>query len=141
MKTKLILASAVAALAATTAARAQANSCTWGCHCEGNGCGCNSYGSGSSCDTGGTGCAVTKCDPKSLVLRLAPDGTPVQLASSSAPRPAAGDASATPPVRTRWEYVSRGRSAARSCTGVVVARYFDRTAAASVRRQQRVVAI
>ena len=134
------------ALAATLVAagplRAQTSTCTWGCHCEGTGCSCNSNGSGASCDTGGTGCAVTRC-PKSVTLKLAPDGTPVQLASAAFRRPASGTrtAAAAPPLRLRWEYVSQGRSAARHCSGVVIARYFDPAAADAVRRRQHIVSI
>jgi hypothetical protein len=130
-----------AIVAAAGPARAQASTCTWGCHCEGTGCSCNSRGSGSSCDTGGTGCAVTKC-PTAVTLKLAPDGTPVRLASAAVRRSAAGAGTrAEQPLRMRWEYVSQGRSAARHCSGVVIARYFDPAAAAAVRRRQHTVSI
>jgi hypothetical protein len=129
----------VLALAATLVAAGPARAqCTWGCHCEGSGCGCNSNGSGSSCDTGGTGCAVKKCGTE-INLKLAPDGAPVRLASTGATGATANAAAAGQPLRLRWEYVSPGRSAARHCTGVVIARYFDPTAAALVRRRQHTV--
>ena len=123
-------------------ARAQTSTCVWGCHCEGNGCGCNSNGSGSGCDAGGTGCVVTRCG-KTVALQIAPDGTPVQLASVAVRRPGApaGGSAAGQPLRMRWEYVSQGRSAARHCSGVVIARYFDPVAAAAVRRRQHTVSI
>ncbi|HEV7588703.1 MAG TPA: hypothetical protein VGO40_11370 [Longimicrobium sp.] len=120
-------------------ARAQTSTCVWGCHCEGNGCGCNSNGSGSGCDTGGTGCMVTRCG-KTIALQLAPDGTPVRLAAA-APGAPAGARAAGAPLRMRWEYVSQGRSAARHCSGVVIARYFDPVAAGAVRRRQHTVSI
>ena len=130
------------AFAAAGPAHAQTSTCVWGCHCEGNACGCNSNGSGSGCDTGGTGCVVTRCG-KTLALQLARDGTPVQLASVR-PRgrgaPVAARAAAQP-LRMRWEYVSQGRSAARHCSGVVIARYFDPVAAATVRRRQHTLSI
>lgn len=124
--------------AASTATPAVAQStCVWGCHCEGSGCACNSNGSGGSCDTGGSGCAVMKCVPVH-VMRLAPDGSPVRLAALESVPPRA---TSEGPLRVRWEYVARGRSAARDCSGVVVARYFDPRLAATVRRRQQTISI
>ncbi|HET7464419.1 MAG TPA: hypothetical protein VFJ82_24380 [Longimicrobium sp.] len=140
----LILAAAAALLAAPaalpTAAQAQ---CTWGCTCRDSACGCNSNGSGSSCVNGGNGCVVYKCGSEQGPLVLGADGSVVRVASLatasaawSAPGPFAAVA-----VQSRWEYRSPGRSVARHCSGVVVARYFDRTAAAAVRRRQRTLTV
>jgi hypothetical protein len=121
------------ALAGALYAGPAAAQCIWGCACVGRSCGCNSNGSGERCDTGGHGCVVSMCDAGGMAL-LAPDGSPVRLAAANGPAPAAA-------VQSRWEYRGHGRSVARHCSGVVVARYFDRSAAAAVRARQRTLVI
>jgi hypothetical protein len=140
----LILAAAATLLAVPAAfpKTAQAQ-CTWGCVCRDNACGCNSNGSGSSCVNGGTGCVVYKCDSEQGPLVLGADGSVVRLASLATPRArlAAPEPFAGVAVHSRWEYRAPGRSLARHCSGVVVARFFDRTAAAAVRHRQRTLTV
>jgi len=148
------------ALAGALFAGTAAAQCTWGCACVGNACGCNSNGLGERCVTGGRGCVVSMCDAGGMAL-LAPGGSPVRLAA--APAGSAGTAAptaaaarmdarganaaetpalfATAAIQSRWEYHGRGRSVARHCSGVIVARYFDRSAAATTRARQRTLVI
>lgn len=125
------------AVAACTAivTPAAAQNCVWGCYCHDNWCSCNTRGSGGSCEADGTGCTVYGCVPVK-VMRLAPDGSPVRLASLE---PDAAGSPVDGPLNVRWEYVARGRAAARDCTGVVVARYLDHGTASSVRRRQHMI--
>jgi hypothetical protein len=128
------LGAVVASMANVTTAAAQ--NCPWGCYCQSTWCSCNTHGSGSSCQANDSGCIVYTCAPVK-VLGLAPDGSAVRLASLEAD-PARAEAT---PLHVRWEYVSRGRSAARDCSGVVVARYLDHRLAAAVRRRQQTISI
>lgn len=152
-----------AALAVSVAPSAAAAQCKWGCMCEGNACGCNSRGSGGTCATGGEGCVVTGCMPLSTTLSLpaelefTPDGSVVVQApgagrpmdprslsfASFAPAsaPADGPAPGGEALDGRWEYVAPGRAVARHCSGMVVARYFDRDAAEAARKRSRVLRI
>jgi len=136
---------AAAALLAMPAAfpKAAHAQCTWGCTCRDNACGCNSNGSGSSCVNGGNGCVVYKCASDQGPLVLGADGSVVRVASLATPlaRLAAPGPFAAVAVHSRWEYRAPGRSVARHCSGVVVARYFDRTAAAAVRHRQRTLTV
>ncbi|HET7232137.1 MAG TPA: hypothetical protein VFJ16_19175 [Longimicrobium sp.] len=113
--------------------------CTWGCMCQGTACGCNSNGSGSSCTTGGSGCVVYKCGAETGPLVFGADGSPVRVATIGLPARSLSPFGVS--VRSRWEYRTAGRSVARHCSGVVVARYFDRGAAAAVRQRQRTLVV
>lgn len=140
----LLLAATAALLAAQAALPAAARAqCTWGCMCQGSACGCNSNGSGSSCVNGGTGCVVYKCGAEQGPLVLGADGSVVRVASLATPlsRLAIPAPFAAVAVQSRWEYRAPGRSVARHCSGVVVARYYDRTAAAAVRHRQRTLTV
>jgi hypothetical protein len=108
----------------------------------GSACGCNSNGNGGRCDASGSGCVVTQCHE--AMLFFAPDGSVVRLASAEA-----GDAAAeqrqAPAARpeaelggtTRWEATQDGRSVARHCSGVVVARYYAAAEVAAIRDASR----
>ena len=105
-------------------------------------CGCNSNGNGGRCDASGSGCVVTQCNE--AMLFFAPDGSVVRLASAEAGNAAAEqrEALATRPEAelggtTRWEATQDGRSVARHCSGVVVARYYAAAEAAVLRDASR----
>ncbi|HEX9937205.1 MAG TPA: hypothetical protein VGB15_08780 [Longimicrobium sp.] len=135
----LIIATAALLLAFPVPAAAQ---CTWGCACRESACGCNSTGSGSGCVNGGNGCVVYRCAAEEGPVVLAPDGSAARPALDGTGKPAEmRTLFAAAPVQSRWEYRAPGRSVARHCSGIVVARYFDRTAAADVRRRQRTLTI
>jgi hypothetical protein len=116
--------------------------CTWGCTCMGSACGCNSNGNGGRCDASGSGCVVTKCTEKAM-LYFAPDGSVVRLASADGGDPASEPQAqpAAPQAElggtTRWEAAQDGRSVARHCSGVVVARYYAVAEAAAIRDASR----
>lgn len=155
-----LLGSIAAVSAVPSAAAAQ---CKWGCMCEGNACGCNSRGSGGNCATGGDGCVVSGCLPTSTTMNLprdlefTPDGSAVMrstgaqramdprslsFASFSSVAPSATDGQAgAQALDGRWEYVAPGRAVARHCSGMVVARYFDRDAADAARKRSRLLRI
>ena len=129
------------ALAGALFARDAAAQCIWGCNCSGSACGCNSNGAGGSCATGGRGCVVTMCAVENRMM-LAPDGSVVSLMETREKETSGARALVAPTtVQSRWEYRGPGRSVARHCSGVVVARYFDRSTAAAVRARQRVMTI
>lgn len=119
--------------------------CSWGCTCMGDACGCNSNGNGGRCDAGGSGCVVTRCGT-AVTFYFAPDGAVVRLAVAEA---AAGDAEPEGTVvpdpdlggTTRWEAASSGRSLARHCSGVVLARYYAREEAAAIREASRMLTL
>jgi hypothetical protein len=138
--------------------------CKWGCKCMDNARGCNSNGNGGSCDAGGTGCVVSGCLPvkigsnsagRTVELEFTADGAVVQVVH--APRavdarsitlasftPAAARPAGRRGVQElggRWEYVAPGRAVARHCSGMVVARYFDRDAADAARKRSRTIRI
>ena len=121
--------------------------CQWGCLCKGNACGCNSNGSGKDCALGGNGCVVTMCDQEQIsLLVIAPDGSLVPLpARYAAERDPAGageeDEKSVQPSTGRWEFVAAGRSVARHCSGLVTRRYYDRSAAADIRKKDRNISI
>lgn len=130
-----------AAAVALAPARAEAQ-CSWGCACMGNACGCNSNGNGSRCDASGSGCVVTGCNITRLYF--APDGSVVRLVPAEADAPA-GEQTEEPAARpdedlggtTRWEAAQGGRSVARHCSGVVVARYYAAEEVAAIREASR----
>jgi hypothetical protein len=137
----------MAASLAVTPVTAEAQ-CHWGCHCEANMCGCNRNGSGSSCDNGGTGCMVVGCNSQVTQVEFAPDGSIVRFASTTpapvadkAVEPAAMDSPEAMAVALggsyRWEYLADGRSVARHCSGLILARYYDPAVAAALREQTR----
>ncbi|HEX2079958.1 MAG TPA: hypothetical protein VHG08_19730 [Longimicrobium sp.] len=147
----ILLLAAAAASIAPFPQQAEAQ-CKWGCRCMDNACGCNSNGSGSSCDNGGNGCVVTGCDSQVTQVEFAPDGSIVRFASTT-PAPSAGDAvqsvTADSPEAMavalggsyRWEYLADGRSVARHCSGLILARYYDPAAAAALREQTRTLSL
>lgn len=147
--TTRLLALLFAAAAATALLPQQAEAqCKWGCRCMDNACGCNQNGSGSSCDNGGNGCVVTMCDVQVTRVEFAPDGSVVRFASTTS-APSAGGPMAVvttdPPEAVavalgggyRWEYLADGRSVARHCSGLILARYYDPGLAAALREQTR----
>jgi hypothetical protein len=134
---------AALSLAAIAFAPAQAPAqCTWGCACMGSSCGCNGNGNGSRCDASGSGCVVTGCSQTRLFF--APDGSVVRLASTEAAGPVAEQTEDPVPRPdedlggiTRWEAAQNGRSVARHCSGVVVARYYPAAEVAAIRDASR----
>ncbi|HEX8276470.1 MAG TPA: hypothetical protein VF615_27770 [Longimicrobiaceae bacterium] len=159
----LALSVLAAALAVTVTPSAAAAQCQWGCTCEGNACGCHAKGSGGRCDAGGTGCVVSGCMPLSTTMRLPIEleftldgsvvaqspgaGRPVDprvlsfASFAPASAPADGPAPGVEALDGRWEYVAPGRAVARHCSGMVVARYFDRDAADAARKRSRLLRI
>lgn len=133
------------ALAAVALAPAPARAqCSWGCTCINNACGCNMNGNGGRCDATATGCVVSGCSATRLFF--APDGSVARLASvedaegAAEPRQA-GVADAGPGGTTRWEAARDGRSLARHCSGVVLARYYPRDQAAAIREASRTLTL
>lgn len=143
-----LAAGAVLALAALAAVPAAAEAqCSWGCACMGTACGCNSNGNGGRCDASGSGCVVTQCNESRLYF--APDGSVLRFASAESPSGAAEPEQAEAPLdprselggTTRWEAAPDGRSLARHCSGVVLARYYAREDAAAIREASRTLTL
>ena len=133
--------SAVLAVAALAFAPASAEAqCSWGCACAGSACGCNSNGNGGRCDSGATGCVVSACNETRLYF--APDGSVLRFASAETTQGVANEVKEDAPLQpqselggtTRWEAAQDGRSVARHCSGVVLARYYAREEAAAIRQ-------
>lgn len=142
-----LAAAVVLAVAGIAAAPADAAAqCHWGCACTGSACGCNSNGNGGRCDAGATGCVVSGCNVERAELMVfAPDGSLARLAANedegrdgSMSRTLGADELGG---TTRWEAVADGVSVARHCSGLVIARYYDRMAAATLRGQTETLAI
>jgi len=105
--------------------------CTAKCECSGTSCTCyatGGAGASASCPGNGT-CTVQNCQPQ-FVRTTQPDGSASPLV--------AGVRTGT---RYQWETTSTGVAVARDCAQVVVARYVDAAAAASLRRSTRELAI
>lgn len=146
--TGLVLAT-IALVVCPYSAEAQGESsgtCQWGCLCRGNACGCNSNGSGKDCALGGNGCVVTMCEQEEIsLLVIAPDGSlvplPARYAAERDPAGAGKDDESTQPSTGRWEFVAAGRSVARHCSGLITSRYYDRAAAADIRKKDQNISI
>ncbi|HEX2093027.1 MAG TPA: hypothetical protein VHG28_11520 [Longimicrobiaceae bacterium] len=128
-----------------TAQDEQSGECTVSCRCISSGCACStSGGSGSECQTGGDGCAVAKCGEELLAF-YSLDGAVVRLNQPSRYAAEIPESTsleqATPRLTGGWQFVSNRRAVARHCSGIVVARYFDREEAASIRSRSRVLRI
>ncbi len=131
------------AMASPGTAAAQ-SSCTTKCGCYSDGCGCQSEGgNGGDCSSTGSGCFVKKCGTELQSVAMAADGSFVELqdvipAFASVP----GDAStvaavqrtiAKHPAAAGWQFISRGHAVARSCSGIIIARFYDADAASGIR--------
>lgn len=145
----LALAAAFALAGVAIAPSAAEAQCVYGCACQGGACGCNSNGTGDGCTASGEGCVVSTCDDTTIQsVAFAPDGSVVQFASETEGEGA--NVTSADGVRslraqlsgsTRWEYVSAGLSVARNCSGLIVARVYDRQAAAAIRQKDRTLTI
>lgn len=159
----LALAFVAAVVAIPSSPTGGAAQCKWGCKCMETSCACNSFGDGGRCDASGSGCVVSGCIPTNMAgdgervtagLDFALDGSVhFVVHEAGAPAPAAGTFASLPggarepapegrgALDGRWEYVAPGRSVARHCSGVVVARYYDRDTAAAARERTRSIVL
>jgi hypothetical protein len=111
--------------------------CTAWCSCEnGNPCVCHSTGGHSqACNTDGGDCNTTSCGTAPAAFGwVAADGTILALSQFAPGFDPTSKQSARPAV---WTTVSKDRSEARLCNGVVVARYYAPALASRIRLESQ----
>lgn len=124
-----------------TPSKVSAQACTQTCSCSGSFCSC--VGGGQwNCTVNGTSCELHRCHNGPIAF--APDGAVIRL-SQFLPQLARADSIASSrrlalgPSTLRpagWERLPDGRVVQRSCSGMIIAQYFDERTAAIMRQAQ-----